>query len=276
MGRALALAAITAAAALLISAGWAHAAPAADLQEFRVLVAQQIRAKYPGARIVLIERDGLSVTLPGEEPKDQSLARAYAFYRDDPAMLDDVVRDVVKSFAPIPITSESLVVLVRSTDALPGRMLPEGALTRPLVGKLIAIVALDGPDAYDFVKADRLRRALRLDDEAIWSRAMANTRRQASFEPSEFQPGQVAELSTGRGLASSLIADDAFWDAAAMRAAGPIVVAPLARDDILLTALSNKADVDRLRRLMDSVAGDVNNLGEGLIVRRNGRWEILP
>lgn len=260
---------------------WAGAAAAQsrlDLLAFRDAVAAEIRRQQPGARIVLAGRVGLEVTAPGEdEPRIQSLERAHALYLQDPSRLNELVGIFSRSFLPAPITPQSLRVLVRREGANPPAG-PQGTadrgLVRPIAGGLIAIVAVDGPDAYEFLRASVLRRRLGLEDAAIWTRALANTRALIAFKPRTLTPGQLARLES-QGLSSSLLADDAFWDAPAMTAQGPLVVAAPGRDEIFILLLRDTALVAQVRQALADVANDADTLFAGLLVRRNGRWEVL-
>lgn len=269
---------ILALAILIASAGVAAAQPLLDLVTFRDRVAAEIRRQQPDAVIVLLGRVGLRVGIPPEEPKDQSLERAYALYRQEPARLDELVGIYSRSFLPAPVTPQALRVLVRAEAANPepgpGGPADRG-LVRPIAGGLIAIVAVDGPDAYEFLRASVLRRRLKLDDAAIWARAQANTRAAIPFKPQTLVPGQPARLAQD-GLSSSLIADDAFWNAPAMTAQGPLVVAAPGRDEIFILLASDRRMVEAVRGELAKIADDADTLFGKLLIRRNGRWEVLP
>lgn len=260
------------------SVGAVSAQPLIDLLGFRDRVAAEIRKQQPKASIVLLGRVGLRVTLPGEEPKDQSLERAYSLYRAEPQRLDELVGVYSRSFLPTPITPAALRVLVRTEAANP----PPGpggpgdrGLVRPIAGGLFAIVAVDGPDAYEFLRASVLRSRLKLDDAAIWTRALANTRAIVPFKPQKLVPGQPARLAHD-GLSSSLLADDTFWNAPAMTAQGPIVVAAPGRDELYLMLASDQRMVAAVRQELARVADDPDTLSSELMIRRGGRWEVLP
>lgn len=247
-----------------------------DLITFRDRVAAEIRRQQPQASIVLLGRAGLRVTLPGDEPREQSLERGYAVYREDPGRLDELVGVYSRSFLPVPITPQSLRVLVRTGASNPPPGLAgDRGLVRPIAGGLLAIVAVDGPDAYEYLRASVLRSRLRMDDAAIWARALANTRAAIPFKPQKLIPGQPARLEHG-GLSSSLLADDAFWNAPTMTAQGPIVVAAPGRDEIFLILASDQRMVAAVREELARVADDPGTLFPRLLIRRNGRWEVLP
>lgn len=257
----------------------AVAQSALDMAGFRDRVAAEIRRQQPQAKVVLDGRAGLSVTPPGEEPKIQSLERAYSLYREDPKRLEELVGTFSRSFISQPITPQSLRVLVRSerSNPPPGPGGPtDRGLVRPIAGGLIAIVAVDGPDSYEFLRGSVLRQRMKLDDAAIWARALGNTRSLLGFTPRPLTPGQPARLESGKGLSSSLLADDAFWSAPALTAQGPVVVAAPGRDEIYILLLKDAALIAQVRQSLKDVAGDPDTLFAGLLVRRGGRWEVLP
>ena len=279
MGKTSALSGWVLALAILAGSAPAWAQPQIDLLEFRDRVAAEVRRQQPEAKIILLGRVGLRVVLPGQEPKDQSMERAYALYRDDPGRLDELVKSYARSFIPAPITAQSLRVLVRqeASNPPPGPAGPaDRGLVRPIAGGLLAIVAVDGPDSFEFLRGSVLRARLRMDDAAIWSAALANTHAQIPYPPRRLPRGQPAGLESGKGLSSSLLVDDGFWNAPTMTAQGPIVVALPQRDEIYLALLSDQATVAALRSELAKVADDPNTLFPKLLVRRYGRWEVLP
>ena len=270
------LAWLLAAFLLLASAGSAAAQKPLTLIEFRDRVAAEVRRQQPQASVVLLGQTGLRVAEPGDEPKDQSMERGYSLYRDDPSRLSALVASYGRSFIPAPIMAQSLRVLVRSdrSNPPPGPAGDRG-LVRPIAGGLLALVAVDGPDSYEILRVSVLRSRLKLDDAAIWTRALANTRALIPFKPQKLVPGQPARLSH-EGIASTILADDAFWNAPAMAAQGPIVVAAPSRDEIFLMLASDQRMVAAIRQELARVADDPDTLFPRLLVRRNGRWEVLP
>lgn len=78
------------------------------------------------------------------------------------------------------------------------------------------------------------------------------------------------------GLASSLVVDEAFWSSSVMIEQGPLVVALAQRDEIYIVPLSDGGMVRRLRQALADAADDPNTLSPKLLVRRDGRWELLP
>jgi hypothetical protein len=77
-------------------------------------------------------------------------------------------------------------------------------------------------------------------------------------------------------VASSLLAEPDIWDTPAMQVGGAPVVAPVAKDMVLLTHLDDTKGIAGLREVAAKGAGDADALTQQLFVRRNGAWEVLP
>lgn len=272
MGKGLMRRGLLALALGFLAPGASWGAAKLTMTDFRSRVAAEIHRQYPQAKIEAAGEGQLEIELPDHGGGSLRLDRAYALYQGNPRELDNLVRVLVASLAPAPpLTAEALVVLARPTALSRAEASP---LFRPLAGDLSLFVAVDRPDSYAIVSADELRAALKLGDAAIWTRAIANT---VAKLPRNLRltAGQPTEISTENGLASSLLAIDAFWDSPELSRSGAVVVTPLARDVILVAPLSDTASVERLRALMKEVQGDPNGLSNDLFVRRNGRWEVL-
>lgn len=120
-----------------------------------------------------------------------------------------------------------------------------------------------------------MRAALKVDDDTIWTRAIANTRSHLNVKPTPLTSGRPLEITTGEGLAASLLMLDDFWDSPVFKSNGPLVVAVFARDDIFVASLSDESAVRSLRKLTAGAEHDPNGLTSELLVRRNGRWDVL-
>jgi len=280
MGKASWLArAVLALVILFGSAGVVAAQAGLGKQAFRERIVAQVMRQQPSARVDLVGDLDVRVTVPGEEPMIQSFVRPYAIYQQEPARLGELVRTMAASFQPVGVTPDALLVLVRTgaSNPPPGPGGPaDRGLVRPIAGGLVAIVAVDAPDTYKFLRGSILRSKLKMDDAAIWARAQANTSAAIGIAPRTVPAGQPVEISTGKGLSSSLLADDAFWNAKAVAASGPVVVAAVGRDQLYLTPLSNTPGVQALKQGLADAGNDPEILSSRLLVRRNGRWEILP
>jgi hypothetical protein len=137
-------------------------------------------------------------------------------------------------------------VLVRPTTFSPD---PDDAarpkLSRPLGAGLMAVVAIDAPANYIYAPAEDLRADMKAEDAAIWAKALENTRRHLTKRPRPPAMGRPVTFTTGEGMASSLLFEDAFWDSPEMTAAGPLVVSPMGKDFLMLALQS---DAGRWRR----------------------------
>jgi hypothetical protein len=256
-----------------VLAGTAQAADILTKAQFRQQVAARIVADHPTAKITMVGADSIRVELPGVEAMTTTLERAYGIYKGQPEVLPDILKGLsgsVRAHRP-KATLDTLIVLVRPDTFVTGR----GVLARPLAGGMSAIVALDEPDNFEFPTRGGLRAELALEDKAIWRRALENTRAKTRITPRPIDPQRMVHIGTGGYFASSLLADDEFWDSKEMRSAGPLAVFAFARDDIYFAPLSNTPAVEELRKMATQLRNDPNGLTNDVIVRREGHWETL-
>lgn len=246
--------------------------------QFEDQVVEEIQKQFPSSKVTRVSDSELRVEGAGVSSGTLHLERAYGLYEGTPAELPNIVRTTAKSIAPIEAAkAEALLVLVRpGAYATDPESPAKGALNRPMVGNLTSLVAVDRPDKYDFLPASNLRSDLKMDDAAIWSVALENTRRRLNLKPKPLPLGQPYEINTGQDLAASLLVFDEYWNSPELSSRGPLVVAVFARDILYVAPLSDGASVERLRKLMAAVRDDPNGLANDLLVRRNGRWELLP
>lgn len=251
-------------------------AAAISPREFQDRLIAEIQRQHPKAKVARRDDSQLDVRLPHGEGGTLHLERAYEVYRGNPGELDVILRNFAASVGPhAPATVESLLVLVRHRDSAPSVGTEAAPLMKPLVGDLAAFVAVDRPDSYAIARSDELRSELKLSEADIWAAALKNTRSHLTVEPRPIPAGRPAEISTGEGLAASLLLIDEFWDAKPMTSDGPLVVAPLARDVLIVARLSDTALVQSMRKMMAEVRDDPNGITNDLIVRRDGRWHVL-
>ncbi len=274
--------------AALVTAGCARSATPMSLARFRDAYIAEIHRQEPAATVKVVAENELEVTLPGGGDNDALLDNAYAFYRQDPAQLKAVLGHFVGALfsgeAEAVYTARQLLLLVRPASYLQAeaRLLGDDPkhlgppLSRPIAGDLIAIVAVDQPTTYIYPPASSLRAALKLDDAAIWKRAMANTRRKLPGLPPDKGDKAIASMVSGEGVSSSmLVVDPEQWDAPAEQVGGPPVVAPVAKDMLIVTHLGDLGGVRALRKMAAQEADDPDGLTQQLFVRRNGGWEVL-
>jgi hypothetical protein len=214
-----------------------------SMTEFRDAYSVEVRREHPEDKVRIVADDELEITTRDHGPITAFIDNAYNFYLTAPDQLDDILRryvSLVYESAQLPkITADKLLVLVRPASyaeaqapmaAAPGSTYGP-LLTRPLAGDLLAIVAVDTPSSYAFVPGSTLRGDLKMDDAAIWKAALANTVAKAPPPPTD---QKTFVFSTGTGLGSSLLAEDAFWDQPEMQKGGPPVVAPISKDVLLV------------------------------------------
>jgi hypothetical protein len=275
-------------AALALSAACAKGGPIMSMRAFRNAYVAEIRKERPSDTVAVVSADELRVQSPSGGDSEAFIDNAYAFYRQNPdqlqAILEQYVGTLAAAASPVPYTAEKLLVLVRSTNYLAALYAAQARsgqadsgppYTRPIAPGLTAFVAEDQPTTYFFPPAEVLRSALKMDDAAIWSRALANTRRKLPGSPPAKANGALVALTTGEGLAASLMAVPDYWDAAAMQVGGPPVVAPVGKDMVLVTHLSHPSGIAALRTLARKSVDDPDGLIDQLYVRRAGAWEPL-
>jgi hypothetical protein len=268
---------VLAAVLALAIAGNAVAATLAPAQ-FQDRVVREVLKRHPDARISRPNDHQLIVDIPGRNTFSSNLERIFSLYQQTPGELDLIVANAAASLDAddVEITQEALIIIVRPEAYVPVTAAGDRAPFRPLAGGMVAVVAIETHDAYVIRPSSELRAKLKLQDAEIWRRASSNTRLHVAFAPRELPAKGIAEISSGQGLASSLLFDDAFWDSPELTRHGPVVVAAVARDNLFVALLSDGEAVGRMRKAMASVRDDPNGLTNDLIVRRNGHWETLP
>jgi hypothetical protein len=260
--------------AIAFSAGCSRADALLSVTQFRERVAAEIKRQHPDADIELVSPVVIGVTLPGQHQAEAFVGDAYGIYRMHPDRLDELVRDSAGLIGngPERASAKSLVVLVQPAEVTQG-FGREERLVRPIAGDLVAVVVYDTPAKWVYAPAAELRSQLGMDDETIWRTATANTRVRAGITPQPLRPNEPVDVITGVEVASSLIADDEFWQMPELTAQGPVVVAALQQDEIYIVPLTAKGIVDKLRQVMK--ADDPRPFSRTLLLRRNGRWEVL-
>lgn len=263
---------------LLFGSHAAAAEPVLSYEAFEQRVAAEIIQTYPGASVKPREGRTIAIKPPNQPEFTYSLARAYAVYAGAPAELPTIVGNLVSGLAEKPPASaKDLVVLVRSSLDTPVRAEPgRRVLRRPLAGNLTLFMAEDRPDSFAIPRAEELTAELQMDETAIWEVALRNTRAKLDFQKAPLRAGRVVELASEDGLAPSVLALDEFWESPELTSGGPVVVAVFARSVIYLALESDRELVGRLRELMEANRDDPNSLTGQLLVRRDGRWEVLP
>src|ERR1700741_1148782 len=148
------------------------------LAQFQDRVVAEIERRHPSAVVKRVGETELRVQPPGQEETVLYLERAYAIYHAAPGELATIIPQMISKLQPVEITADDqLVVLVRpATFSGDGSRAASGdtPFARPLAGGLVALVAIDRPDNYVFPPSSELRDGFKLDDKAIWHRALQN------------------------------------------------------------------------------------------------------
>jgi hypothetical protein len=278
---------LVALAALMPGAVACAAPQLLTMAQFRDAYVAELAREYPDDTVTVTGEDQLQITSPLAQVWTAYLDNAYKFYRQDPAHLTDILKRYIsimgETAAEPQISADKLIVLVRpasyaqtqlSMAAAPGQPDFGPLLTRPLAGDLLAFVAVDQPHTYSFPPASVLRKALRLDDAAIFQRALENTERRVRG-PASPPPGLFV-YTTGAGVASSLVAESDFWDQPGMQIGGAPVIAPVAKDLVIVAHADDASSIASLRKAAAQSATDPNGLTSDLFVRRSGAWVLLP
>lgn len=245
--------------------------PPLMIAQFREQVIEEVLRRQPGADL---ERLGDS-DLKGPSGGETALGRAYAYYRETPRERELVIGQVADLVLHEPgkATPDELMVLVRPHSFLAGS---EGetdrGLARSLPAGLIAVVAVDKPERYEFPMASELRDDLGLSDAEIWARAEANLLTRVNMTPPKARTGVLMGIKTDIGLASSLLTVDAFWEHSHLASLGDLVVAPVERDELVVVPADQPELVHALRNLV-ARRDNSNFLCDRLLLRRNGAWE---
>ena len=270
-------------AAVISLALWcagAEAAPLMSMPAFRDAYVAAVKKAHPTATVKVLASDAVEIGDRHGGSVVSYLDHAYAYYRQDPGQLETVLIGEVATLdatnGAASITARKLVVLVRPADFLSGTQAATAPLHRALAGDLIVLVGADGGAAWVYPPAAQLRGQLKMNDEAIWAKALANTVDQVPGLPPAGKHKQFVGLTTGRGLAASVLAAPKVWDAPAMQVGGAPVVAPIAKDMVVVIHLDDAKGISALRELAVKSQTDPDALTQQLFVRRNGAWEVLP
>jgi hypothetical protein len=240
--------------------------------EFRDCVADAIRRRHPAASVARVGGDEIRVVWPSGEDSVLHLSRAYEVHRAAPRNLPVLLDELLSMLGPVEIAAADELVVLARPFTLGADQPDPGQLRRQLVGDLAVVVALDKPESYVYPPAEELRDGLNLDDDALWERALRNTRERLGVEPVPLVPEQVLLIQTDDGLASGLLALDAFWDSPELTAFGPLAVAAPYQSEVHIAPLSDAQAVERLRKVLAEAAGPFF-LSDALLVRHGGGWK---
>ncbi|HEY8571824.1 hypothetical protein [Phenylobacterium sp.] len=247
-------------------------------EEFRDRVLNEVRKLRPAAAIS--EVDGLDFTIQWPDrasPTEYTLADHYADCLARPRDTDGVVRHAASiiNISADPPREEWLAVVVRADGHNPNDTTDNPFLKQPVVRGVNAVVVVDTPHGYQFLSAEALREELGLTDDDLWRRAFENTRDLMDLANVPLPTGKSTQVLRADGLMASLVVFDEFWDAEPRRAAGPEVVALMGSNRLVAAPLSEKAAVHAMRREIARLPRNREWITSDLIVRRDGRWDVL-
>jgi len=248
--------------------------PLLNLQDFREHVAAAIARRHPSASIDQFGDDGLWVELGGEPAQTFSLARFHTLYCQQPRDLDRLVNQLgsFPARSRRVSTTDALRILVRpDTYLLEGDAAEDRQISRHLSGRLWAIVAVEESDAIGFPPGSVLREDLRMDDHAIWDRALRNTRRE--FPAVRVPPvGQLQFLAADNGFASSCLADEALWRRLDGEAEEGLLVLPLETKVVCVVGGRSPDVVPALRSAIAISEASADHLSSVVLTREGGFW----
>ena len=263
---------------LLKRLGFAPKSPM-SIEVFREQVIEVLLLEHPRAVIERPNRDEIGVQWESglKGPLTFSVQDPYAWYLTDPRELIAAIQQaaiyiLISSVSP---TLDMLTVVVQGADYHPHPNPENPPLTRTIVDGLLAVVTVDNRYGYQFLGASSLRDELKLDDAGLWSRAMQNTIARLEIDDVPLEAGRPTNLLRGDGLATSLLLVDEFWDAPRQKEA--LVAAPVAPNKLAVAPEGDRRSIRRLRETMRTDPLDPQwRRFKGLLVRREGRWEVLP
>jgi|GEM_PF-3419566 len=254
------------------------AKPPMSMEVFREQVTEMLLLEHPDAQIERRNRDEIEVrwAFDPAAPLTYSVAQAYAWYLRNPRELVPAIGRIgsyilISSIAPTP---EALTVIVQPAGYNPDAVADRPAITRPIVEGLLAVVVIDNAYGYQFLTGASLRDRLGMQEDALWERALNNTIDRLDLNDVPLDRVRGGELLRNDGLATSLLLFAPFWDAPGQKT--PLVVAPVAPNKILVAPEADRRAVAFLRETMKRDPLDIHwrRFG-GLLVRRNGAWEVL-
>lgn len=117
--------------------------------------------------------------------------------------------------------------------------------------------------------------ALRIDERTLQRHALDNL--DAMLGRVSLHGSLPALMVSFRGIESSLLLADSFWDELPIDLPGDPVVAVPARDVMLITGSDSPAGLAKATRCVDRVvfAGSHHLLIQDLLERRGGRWQVF-
>lgn len=148
--------------------------------------------------------------------------------------------------------------------------------TEPLVADLLVTYAFDLPAMFRMASiADLDRLALRPSEARAL--AIANLRRQVP-KIGTVGGSPLLRVVTGNDLEACTLLVDSFWDDAATKVPGALVVAVPSRDVVFFCGSATPDGLAKLRERAGQVHRQepVHGLGDQFLTRRDGAWTLFP
>lgn len=212
-----------------------------------------------------------------------AIDNAYAEYQAHPATLDAILARYAALLATAEQTGDvdQLVVIIRPSDYL-GRTLPAGASTvnfiaaRPMAGDLSFFLAVDSPETIRLAGPADLAR-WRLDENAAWSRAVANIRtRIGPLQPTRLGGENGLDgFGAASGLAPSLLADPTICGPTAPDGMQGQLVLVYARDMFVYAIPSDRAQTRDFWKAASREIANGRSMSHTVLTCRTGHWAVV-
>lgn len=256
--------------------GCAPAEPAPGSREaFRDAVAQRVEKAIPGVKAKGVDAATLRLTWPDGTRDDLSIATAYEYYLKDPERSEEIMdslADLLQEGAEGEQASrDNLVVVVRPAGAQVeiGGGQPI-ALSRPFVGDLIQILAVDSESSIGYADHDDLAK-LKLSEAEAWKLGLSNL--SVRIGKLETVPVEGAQGLLGVGSESGL------GPSALLRPCGPGFEQPegqlvlvMARDFFAVPSNDQPASLDVFWATAREEAASPEAFSRTAITCKGGRW----
>jgi uncharacterized protein YtpQ (UPF0354 family) len=262
--------------------GGARAADLLSPPAFTAVMAREISAALPSAKVAVTGVLQLETRIPGGEAISNDLRNAYRRYVRDPEHLDEIVRQRVAGLVESvrdaqikPPLDRSRIVPVIKTNAWAETIRQQRKaapdlqlLTEPFNNELTIVYAEDRSASMRFLMMN--------DDVGDRSKlrelAVANLHRLLpKIEMREAASG-IFLISAGGDYEASLLLADSIWSGGDIKVDGDIVVAVPAKNALLVTGSHNAAGLARLRALAADIVAGAYGLTSTLFVYREGKF----
>lgn len=259
-------------------AGCAAAAPAPGSREaFRDAFAQRVEKAMPGVKVKTLDAATLRITWPDGTHEKLSIATAYEYYEKDPErsgeIMDSLVAILQEGAEGEPASRGNLVVVVRPAGAQVeiggGQAI---SLSRPFVGDMIQILAVDSETSIRYAGRDDLTK-LKLSEAEAWRIGVSNLSvRMGKLEaiPLEGVEGLLA-VGSESGLGPSALLGPPPCGPGSEHPEGQLVLV-MARDFFAIPANDQPASLAVFWAMARHEAASPEAFSRTAITCKGGRW----